>query len=142
MKSNFPPCEEMLKLRKRLTETGIEWNDCSTEMMCQTRFRFGKLSVSVINGWGSYGGIRSGRIIDGVWKETPADFSSYLGMSAEEQAKIREKWNVGLLEVAFSVGDKLVGEPEGHLEAKNIIVACQAKAVVLKMKEKKNGKAE
>ena len=59
-------CEEMKKLRTMLDEKGIEWKDDSQEFplakgdtpLCihRTHFNYKGEAVSVINGWGTYGG--------------------------------------------------------------------------------------
>lgn len=54
---HFSPCEEMLKLRKYLDEKEIEWNDDSDETICRTKYWHNDHSYSVINGYGTYGGI-------------------------------------------------------------------------------------
>lgn len=53
--------EEMTKLRKLLTEQGIEWHDSSTPpeytiQIDRTHFDYKGYAWSVINGFGSYGG--------------------------------------------------------------------------------------
>lgn len=54
-------CEEMLKLRKTLDDLGIEWYDCSESTgFCpinRTHFKFKGHEFSVINGFGTYGGL-------------------------------------------------------------------------------------
>lgn len=53
-------CEEMIKLRDWLDEKGIAWHDVSTISadftIHRTHFNFKGYEVSVINGYGSYGG--------------------------------------------------------------------------------------
>lgn len=53
--------EEMTKFRKFLDDAGIEWIDKSEEFngykMDRTHFEYRGNLVSVINGYGSYGGI-------------------------------------------------------------------------------------
>ena len=57
-------CDEMKKLREMLDKKGIKWMDYSDELieekgyfMCRTRFLFNDKYWSVINGFGSYGGV-------------------------------------------------------------------------------------
>ena len=56
-------CDEMKKLRGELDKRGIAWVDVSEDnfpgidlWICRTHFRYGKYQVSVINGFGTYGG--------------------------------------------------------------------------------------
>lgn len=65
-KTEVPVCKEMKKLRKWLDDNKIPWldaSDCSklggqvSWWMCRTHFRIKDDEVSVINGYGSYGGI-------------------------------------------------------------------------------------
>lgn len=58
-------CEEMQKLRDWLDENNIDWEDASEDFvedkehsfwMCRTWFRINGKRISVINGYGSYGG--------------------------------------------------------------------------------------
>lgn len=84
--------EEMLKLRKLLTEQEIEWHDCSEPpeyplRIDRTHFDYNGFSWSVVNGFGTYGG-----------------YNSHFN-----------KKNQGLLELmSAAVGD---GEPVGFLTA-------------------------
>jgi len=84
--------DEMLKLRELLTKNGIEWHDDSTPpdyplQIDMTHFDYKGYAWSVINGFGSYGGI-------GIF---------------------RDKKNMGLLELmSAAVND---GEPIGYLTA-------------------------
>lgn len=53
---------EMLKLRELLTKNGIEWHDASTPpdyplKFDRTLFEYKGFSWSVINGFGTYGGM-------------------------------------------------------------------------------------
>ena len=88
--------EEMLKLRKLLTEHGIEWHDASTPpgynlQIDRTHFEYRGFNWSVINGFGTYGGI-------GIF---------------------RNKENMGLLELmSNAVYD---GEPIGYLTAAQVM---------------------
>lgn len=87
--------EEMLKLRKFLDEKKIPWEDASEEMsdivkIDRTHFDYKGYAISVINGFGTYGGYSGANF--------PAD---------------DEKDNLGLLEVM--VGGN---EPKGWLTAK------------------------
>lgn len=59
-------CKEMQKLRDWLDENNIEWEDASEEFdedkeysfwMCRTWFKINRKRISVINGFGSYGGV-------------------------------------------------------------------------------------
>lgn len=50
-------CQEMKKLRTYLDEHKIKWSDESDRYMCRTRFLHNKNTISVVNGFGSYGGI-------------------------------------------------------------------------------------
>ena len=86
----------MLKLRKLLTEQGIDWHDASTPpdypliKIDRTHFEYRGYNWSVINGFGSLGGYDL----------------------------IRKK-NTGLLEVmSAAVND---GEPIGYLKAKDVM---------------------
>jgi len=57
-------CEEMTKLRDWLNEKNIEWEDRSEDFgikwvefwICRTHFRLKGKLISVINGYGTYGG--------------------------------------------------------------------------------------
>jgi hypothetical protein len=58
-------CEEMKKLRQMLDEKGIEWHDASDVMsedkdwpmwICRTHFEYKGVKISVVNGFGTYGG--------------------------------------------------------------------------------------
>lgn len=88
--------EEMTKLRKLLTEQGIEWHDASTPpdyplQIDRTHFDYKGYSWSVINGFGTYGGI-------GIF---------------------RDKKNMGLLElISNAIND---GEPIGYLTAAQVM---------------------
>lgn len=88
--------EEMTKLRKLLTEQGIEWHDASTPpeypiQIDRTHFDYKGYAWSVINGFGSYGGI-------GIF---------------------RDKKNMGLLELmSAAVND---GAPIGYLTAAQVM---------------------
>ena len=57
----FEICAEMQKLRNYLNENNIPWEDGSEDKpmfwMCRTRFDIGDRNFSVINGYGSYGGL-------------------------------------------------------------------------------------
>jgi hypothetical protein len=64
MNKDFYVCSEMEKLRKKLDEKNIEWQDCSTYpieiikyWICRTQFYYNGQHISVIHGYGSYGGI-------------------------------------------------------------------------------------
>ena len=94
-------CEEMQKLRKMLDEKGIEWHDDSDVMsedknwpmwICRTHFEYNGLKISVVNGFGTYGG----------W------FGANPGMTEDK--------NMGLLELM--IGDN---EPVGWLKAEDIM---------------------
>lgn len=59
-------CEEMQILRDWLDKNNIEWEDASEDFdedkeysfwMCRTWFRINGKRISVINGYGSYGGV-------------------------------------------------------------------------------------
>ena len=56
-------CNEMIKLRQMLTESGVEWEDFSTVFsrfyIHRTHFKFNEIDYSVINGCGTYGGYTS-----------------------------------------------------------------------------------
>lgn len=88
--------EEMTKLRKLLTEHGIEWHDSSTPpeytiQIDRTHFDYKGFNWSVINGFGTYGGI-------GIF---------------------RNKKNMGLLELmSNAIND---GEPIGYLTAAQVM---------------------
>lgn len=88
--------EEMTKLRKLLTEQGIEWHDASTPPDCpiqidRTHFDYKGSSWSVINGFGTYGG-----------------YDSHFN-----------KKNLGLLELMSAAVNE--GEPLGFLTAAAVI---------------------
>jgi len=60
-------CEEMQKLRDWLDENNIDWEDMSEDFskgsiddfwICRTWFEIKDRKISVINGYGTYGGIR------------------------------------------------------------------------------------
>ena len=84
----FEICDEMKKLRKLLDNKKIEWVDATEEMsewvkIARTHFTYNGFDVSVVNGFGTYGG----------W--------SGANIGANE-----EKDNLGLLEVYIpSYGD-------------------------------------
>lgn len=55
-------CQEMQNLRNKLNTLGIQWTDYSdrnyiTYPICRTRFKINGFEYSVINGFGTYGGI-------------------------------------------------------------------------------------
>ena len=56
-------CKEMKKLRKYLTDNGIEWYDdtsiSATWWMVRTKYKYKGREFSVINGFGSFGGYTS-----------------------------------------------------------------------------------
>lgn len=84
--------EEMLRFRAMLTEQGIEWHDSSTPpeypiQIDRTHFDYKGYAWSVINGFGTYGGI-------GIF---------------------RDKKNMGLLELMSNAVNG--GEPVGFLTA-------------------------
>lgn len=60
MAAGFRVCEQMSKLRQMLNEKGVHWEDHSQESenfwICRTRFKHKGVEVSVINGFGTYGG--------------------------------------------------------------------------------------
>lgn len=62
-KLKFEVCEEMQKLRDGLDGRNIPWEDVSSELqpafawICRTHFEFNGTKYSVINGFGTYGGI-------------------------------------------------------------------------------------
>lgn len=94
-------CEEMQKLRKMLDEKGIEWHDASEVMsedkdwpmwICRTHIEYNGHKISVINGFGTYGG----------W------YGANPGTTENE--------NMGLLEIMI---DDI--EPVGWLKAEDII---------------------
>lgn len=91
-------CEEMQKLRNYLDEKKIEWRDDTEEYsetvkIARTHFEYNDKFVSVINGFGTYGG----------WYG-----SNYPAMTEEQ--------NLGLLEVMID-GE----EPVGWLKAEDAI---------------------
>jgi len=58
-------CEEMQKLRQMLDEKNIPWHDKSEVMsedkewpmwICRTHFEYKGMKISVVNGFGTYGG--------------------------------------------------------------------------------------
>ena len=53
----FLPCEEMVKLRSYLDNHDIKWADASDETICRTKYWHNGILYSVINGYGTYGGI-------------------------------------------------------------------------------------
>lgn len=60
----FYICDEMKKLRKWLDKEGIEWEDNTEKNYCsgwmvRTYFTYKDNFVSVVNGYGSYGGFSS-----------------------------------------------------------------------------------
>lgn len=56
-KDCFLPCEEMTKLRSYLDNHDIKWVDASDERVCRTKYWHNGILYSVINGYGTYGGI-------------------------------------------------------------------------------------
>ena len=91
-------CEEMQKLRNYLDEKNIEWRDDTKEYsetvkIARTHFEYNDKFVSVINGFGTYGG----------WHG-----SNYPAMTEEQ--------NLGLLEVMID-GE----EPVGWLKAEDVM---------------------
>lgn len=92
-------CDEMKKLRKMLDDKKIEWVDASEEMrewvkIARTHFTYKGFDVSVVNGFGTYGG----------W--------SGANIGADE-----EKDNLGLLEVYIPY----FGVPCGWLKAEEVM---------------------
>ena len=94
-------CEEMQKLRQMLDEKNIPWHDASEVMsedkewpmwICRTHFEYKGLKISVVNGFGTYGG----------W------FGANPGTTEEE--------NMGLLEIMIEDN-----EPVGWLKAEDIM---------------------
>ena len=53
----FLPCDEMTKLRSYLDNHDIKWADASDETICRTKYWHNGILYSVINGYGTYGGI-------------------------------------------------------------------------------------
>ena len=90
-------CEEMQQLRKMLTEKGIEWEDNSEIehehiWMVRTQFNYNNNHYSVINGFGSYGGIN---FIDDqntglleLWSAAVNDGEPYGYLTANECIKL------------------------------------------------------
>lgn len=94
-------CEEMKKLRKMLDEKNISWHDASEIMseikewpmwICRTHFEYKGMEISVINGFGTYGG----------WD------GANPGMTEDK--------NMGLLEIMIEDN-----EPVGWLKAEDIM---------------------
>ena len=94
-------CEEMQKLRQMLDEKNIPWHDASEIMsedkewpmwICRTHFEYKGMKISVVNGFGTYGG----------W------FGANPGTTEEE--------NMGLLEIMIEGN-----EPVGWLKAEDIM---------------------
>lgn len=94
-------CEEMKKLRQMLDKKNIPWHDASEIMsddkdwpmwICRTHFKYDGLKFSVINGFGTYGGLNGANP----------------GMTEDE--------NMGLLELMIEDN-----EPVGWLKAENIM---------------------
>lgn len=94
-------CDEMKELRKMLDEKNIPWHDASDVMpedkdwpmwICRTHFEYKGVKISVVNGFGTYGG----------WH------GANPGMSEDK--------NMGLLEIMIEDN-----EPVGWLKAENII---------------------
>lgn len=54
---SFPVCDEMTKLRSYLDNHDIKWADASDERVCRTKYWYKGVLYSVINGYGTYGGI-------------------------------------------------------------------------------------
>lgn len=55
----FYVCDEMKRLRAYLNLSSIKWNDVSSKnhyWMCRTHFNYKGHRISVIHGFGSYGG--------------------------------------------------------------------------------------
>ena len=87
----FEICEEMKKLRNLLDEKNIKWTDATEEMsdlvkIARTHFEYKGYKVSVVNGFGTYGG----------W--------SGANIGADE-----EKDNLGLLECYIPYAGDLCG---------------------------------
>ena len=94
-------CDEMKKLRQMLDEKNIPWHDASEVMsedkewpmwICRTHFEYKGMKISVVNGFGTYGG----------W------FGANPGTTEEE--------NMGLLEIMIEDN-----EPVGWLKAEDIM---------------------
>ncbi|MEE1037813.1 MAG: hypothetical protein U0K95_01500 [Eubacterium sp.] len=94
-------CDEMKELRKMLDEKNIPWHDASDVMsedkdwpvwICRTHFEYDGLKISVVNGFGTYGG----------W------YGANPGMTEEK--------NMGLLEIMIEDN-----EPVGWLKAEDIM---------------------
>lgn len=64
MKKDFYVCDEMSKLREELDKRNIRWRDFTEiydgHWICRTRFWHKDKKVSVIHGYGTYGGIMFG----------------------------------------------------------------------------------
>ena len=94
----FEIVEEMQKLREWLDQNGIEWKDISDEHFCylwivRTHFTYKDRHISVINGYGTYGG-----------------FNHF------------ETDNKGLLEMMIGeIDENSVNEPIGYLTADQVI---------------------
>lgn len=68
--------KEMMKLRKMLTKSGIEWYDCSDPVttslngisleIYRTKFYYKECAWSVIHGFGTYGGWSSLKADEGL----------------------------------------------------------------------------
>lgn len=94
-------CDEMKELRKMLDEKNIPWHDASDVMpedkdwpmwICRTHFEYKGVKISVVNGFGTYGG----------W------YGANPGMSEDK--------NMGLLEIMIEDN-----EPVGWLKAEDIM---------------------
>lgn len=96
-------CDEMLKLREKLTEKGIKWRDDSSYFAtrayyatCRTKFEYRGVKWSVIHGCGTYGGWRLG------------------------------EGDLGLLEAWATNADR---DPMGYLRADEVLEVMEVKSV-------------
>lgn len=100
-------CDEMKKLRQMLDEKNIPWHDASDVMseskdwpmwICRTHFEYEGVKISVVNGFGTYGG----------W------YGANPGMTEDK--------NMGLLEIMIEDN-----EPVGWLKAEDIMKILREK---------------
>jgi len=92
-------CEEMEKLRKFLDIKNIAWEDCSDPHIEieRTRFKIKDKTVSVIHGFGTYGGWNRLQADKGLlevmtWEDNAEDFSDPEGYLTAEDVVRKYVW--------------------------------------------------
>ena len=96
----FYICSEMQKLREYLDKNQIVWSDNSDDWevawICRTRFKYKKVTWSVIHGYGTYGGIDYFSGMDDQSLEVMIDCKEPIGyLTAADIIELMEKWEKG-----------------------------------------------